>query len=349
MRRPGLRRAASTCMRPRPGATRRPRFCVFGLLLALGSGPATAADDPLASYLVQSACIDAAGAVIPGRLPFEPGCDRRRPLAAAEPLPYRKHDWPGATDAAAQPRGYQASDSVLGTLLGRPAAIQTFDFGAPPRQFGRVDPADGGQAIPLRPGEDASIAMTEDGGGGLQWFQGPGCRPEAPDAGWLLAAPAPTAAWQQRLVRLNITPAPDACPARFNPSLTRWRTASLQLPWREAADGRTASAPAEVLVSEHYGGASIAGADHLERFWLAQGLGMVRWERWDNAAAGRRPGRAEQAEATAAALATSQRCPPIALGEAPGPGWRMVDCRTWTNFAREAPGPGLDWPPQRLR
>src|SRR3712207_8779907 len=53
-----------------------------------------------------------------------------------------KHDWPGASHAAALPLGYQASASVRGTLLGRPAILQTFDFGNKPRAFDRLDAGD---------------------------------------------------------------------------------------------------------------------------------------------------------------------------------------------------------------
>ena len=304
-------------------------------LLAL---PAAAQLVPPKSYLFQSACLDQAGAPIPGRLPFEPGCDRTRPLRTGEPLPYRKHDWPGAADAL--PRGYQASDSLLGTLRGAPAAIQTFDFGNAPRDFGRQDPGDGGQAIPLPASGELSAAMTEDASGGVQWFQSATCQ-----AGWLLAAPPFTTEWQQRLIGLTITARPEVCPSRLNASLTRWRSARISLPWRDSATNRTATAPAEVLVSEHFSGTAIAVADHLERFWFAQGLGLVRWERWENDKRSRLAARA----AMAAHLAGSGRCPPIAFGEPPDAGWRMVDCRTWTNIVREAPQPALDWPAPSLR
>ena len=121
-------------------------FRAFWLLVLCAARGAWAAEEPFLPFMAQSVCLDARGAVQAGRLPFEPGCGRSRPLSAGESLPYRKHDWPGAADAAAQPRGYQASDSLLGTLLGRPAVIQTFDFGGGRRVFSRFDPADGGQA-----------------------------------------------------------------------------------------------------------------------------------------------------------------------------------------------------------
>ena len=298
--------------------------------------------------MAQAACLDAQGVPSPGRLPFEPGCGRGRPLAAGDPLPYRKHDWPGAPHAAALPRGYQASDSLLGTLLGRPAVLQTFDFGHDARAFGRFDSADGGQAVLLRDGAAAS-PMTQDGGGGVQWFQSPDCRAGAgPAPGWLFAALPLGEAWQERVVRINKARGPDECPVAFAPSLTRWRTARVDLPWREAATGAVAAATAEVLVSEHFGGAGVDTADHLERFWFARGLGLTRWERWENPALSRLPGR----ERMARVIAESGRCPRIALGEPPAAGWQLVDCRTWTNMVRAAPGAplaALAWPAPELR
>ena len=89
------------------------------------AGAATPAEADLARYFLQAACLDRSGATIPGLTPGEAGCGRTRPLRVNEPLPYRKHDWPAATGGP--PLGYQASDSLGGTLLGRPAFIQTFE------------------------------------------------------------------------------------------------------------------------------------------------------------------------------------------------------------------------------
>ncbi len=304
--------------------------------MALARPLAAAPADELLPFLVQSACLDRAGAVQPGRLPFEPGCERLHPLEQGTPLPWRKHDWPARQHAAALPLGYQASDSLRGSLLGRPAILQSLDFGDTRRAFGRYDRGlgDGGQAVVLR-GTDAALILTEDGSGGRQWLLGPDC-----DAGWLLAAAPLSESWQQRLVRLNIARTPDACPRSFGPSLTRWRLAHLALPWRDAASGATASAPVEALVSEHYAGTGIGNAHHLERFWFGRHLGLLRWERWENPALGRREG----LESRARLIAESARCPEITLSGPPAPDWQMVDCRTWSNFNRAAPGQPLSAP-----
>jgi hypothetical protein len=323
---------------------------LLSALLALAT-PAAAQDGPLLPWLVQSACLDAAGRPVPGLLPVEPACRRQAPQRQADPMPYRRHDWPAVQHAAALPQGYQASDAVLGTLMGRPAAIHTFDFGAGEgRRFGALDRGrgDGGNAVPLGPGP-AFIAMTEDGGGGVQWFLSPDCRQGGLGwQGWLLAGLQLTEAWTERVARLRIAPTAQACPTRFDDSLTRWRRTALDLPWRDAATGRQAVARVDAILSEHFGGGAIATADHLERFVLARGLGLVRWERWANAALSRNATLARDA----AAFARHQRCPPLPVSDPPAPGWVMLDCRTWTNFVRAAPGrplAALPWPPPEMR
>ena len=329
--------------------TRRSRL--FLLLGALLGGVAPAGAQELLPFLAQSVCVDDAGAAIPGLLPFEPGCARSAPARIDSPLPYRRHDWPAREHAPHQPQGYQAQDSVLGTLRGVPAVIQGFDFGGDPtRRFGAFDAGrgDGGQAIAIEPAI-AFIAMTEDGGGGVQWFRSPDCaRGGRGWDGWLLAEPPVTEAWRERVVRLRIGPTPESCPRRFDDSLTRWRAARIALPWREAATGAVATVQAEIIVSEHFGGASVARADHLERFVLARGLGLVRWERWENFSNSRVANRVEMA----ATIERQQRCPAMEFSAPPAEGWRMIDCRTWTNMVRAtaaAPLRALDWPAPTLR
>jgi hypothetical protein len=287
-------------------------------------------------FLVQSACLDEAGQSIPGRLPFEPGCERRRPVRQGEALPWRKTDWPAPIHAAHQPQGYMASDATLGQVMGQEAAIQTFDYGGGEYAFGRLDPsADGGQVAVLdRNGAD--LAVTQDGArpGQLQWFLSPGCRSGAPlAAGWLIfGAEVPNGRWAESVVHLRIAPTPDACPSNFDSALTRWRRETMPIPIRFHDDARMREVPMEVILSEHFGGATVPEAGHLERFWYARGLGMVRWERWEDPA--RNPRVAERATW----FAQTHRCIPIPFSERPAPGWAMVDCRSWTNFRRAIAG-----------
>lgn len=297
-------------------------------------------------FLAQSVCLDAAGQPIPGRLPFEPGCERHRPARLEEVLPWRKTDYPDRDAATARPQGYMASDAVLGQLLGRPAIIQTFDIGGgfQGHEFGRFEQDEGGQAALLRQkpdGAEASFVVTQDGGrpGILQWFLSPACRPGAPLApAWLaFAGEVPEGRWAERIAPINIAAAPDACPHDFGQALTRWRRARITLPMRFHDDPTPRELSADVIVSEHYARPEIAASDHLERFWFAHGLGMVRWERWNNGAF--LPDTAERGRW----FARTGRCGPVPFSEAPGPGWKLVDCRIWTNFSRQG-GRVAPWP-----
>ena len=156
-------------------------------------------------------------------------------------------------------------------------------------------------------------------------------------------------AWDSVVARLNIAASPESCPRQFNAAFTRYRRDRVAFPFRivDAGSGvTTATRRLEVVVSEHYGGTDIGSADHLERFFFARRLGLVRWERWSNRRVSRRQGDVE----TAAQLAGTARCPRLdsPAGENPGaespgaerygrPGrdWLLVDCRTWTTLVRQ--------------
>ena len=315
------------------------------LLLA---SPAQAADAPPGweaawDVLVQDVCVDAANRPITGATPLDGAnlCPRRRKLAIGERLPYHKHDWPGAADRDARPGGYQASDSIpIRTSLG-PAVLQTYDFGDLPRRFGVLDQGDGGQ-VAFFTGTSAAFGVTEDGGAGLQLFIGPGC---APVDGWVIVdrgfAMQPAG---EALAR--ITRNPRLCPDRLGYAYTRWRVQPVS--YRTMARGRPGRAELPTLVSEHFGGRSVAAADHLERFQFTQALGYTRWERWQNLAVHDRAADRSQA----AALAATGRCapglgPPDAGLPEVGP-WVMLDCREWTQIvppddpAGDPPGPWLN-------
>lgn len=306
------------------------------VLVACGGLPARAQSPALLPYLVQDACLDSAGAVRPGVLPTDPACGpHRRPLSVTEPLPYHKHDWPDRRFAATQPRGYVASDSLLGTLLGQPAIIHTFDFGDDPQHaFGRFDAGrgDGAQAVLIDREGAAAVAVSEDAQG-IHWFQSPACQPgtSIPAPGWLLAVPPLSETWQQRVVQLYPTMRVQQCPSAFVHSLTRWRRGTIEMPMREAREpAQPRHVSMDVIVTDHFGRAEIGNAENMERMVLARGLGLVRWERWEDRATSRDRRIAQGVEL----MREAQTCPPIALGEPPGPTWVMTTCRMWTNMLR---------------
>ncbi len=336
-------------------------FPVAVLMILLGpaapvwsqmAGSQGLSDADMIDYLAQSLCLDPTGKPT-GALPIDKECRHSRPQRSEDPAAYRKHDWPNSLAAAETVQGYQASDSVVQRRGARTLIVQTFDFGTGGRVFGRFDGGlgqggDGGQVLMLVDGW-SSAAMTEDGGGGVQWFIGEACRSRgAIDRrflGWLMFRNEVTGdAWKSVVARLNITASPTACPQQFNAAFTRYRLDRIGFPFRIIDTGSrvaTATRRLDVVVSEHYGGTDIASADHLERFYFARKLGLVRWERWSNRQISRRLGDAE----TAAQLAATARCPKLEItrSESPGLGangqpgrdWLLVDCRTWTALVRQ--------------
>jgi len=257
-------------------------------------------------------------------------------LHSGTALRWRKHDWPDARWRPAPPLGHQASDSLLIRFRGTEAVLQSFDFGDGARRFARFDAGDGdGGQVLVRTPQGWAIALTEDGGNGVQWFQRPDCTP----GGWLVAGAEAGPGWREATAALRLQRGPAECPATLDRSLTRWRVQDVEYPWRSPglAGGRFTAA---TLISEHYSHPAIAESDHLERAWYARHLGLLRWECWE---AARSPAQHRQADD----LAASGRCPPVAGDHAPAAGWRRLDCRMWTNFA---PGPvtPAPWPASQL-
>src|SRR5437762_9058358 len=66
----------------------------------------------LRDLMIQNVCVDAAGAMLPGRSPLDDGrlCPGQRDLRPGEPLPYHKHDHPSPDQRRDAPLGYQRHD-----------------------------------------------------------------------------------------------------------------------------------------------------------------------------------------------------------------------------------------------
>ena len=318
-----------------------PAGCLRYSLLAL-AGPyvswALAAQEGVSSewaavydFLVQDVCLDADEKAVTGLSPLDPRCKRHRDLLPGEALPYHKADWPGEEDLRQQPAGYERSDSIpfQSRLLG-PLVVQTFDFGAgDERKFGAFDHGDGGQVVAFSEGS-ASIILTEDGSRGLQLMAGPGCTlgpiagPLLLDSWVILAKGGGTIESGSALAKLRIVTG-ASCPTAFDYAYTEWRSATLR--YRASLSGDP-TPPLLTLISSHFGGKSVASADHLERFYFTRELGWTRWERWQNTARSKDPDRFVRASRR---LNRSRRCEP--LEPQPGREWLMTDCREWTNIA----------------
>jgi hypothetical protein len=313
---------------------------LFAAALA-AAGPATwAASGGLVAtpalvrdLMIQNVCLDAAGRVIVGVSPIDPGgrCTRQRDLLPGERLPYHKDDHPGTNDEAAAPEGYQRHDSfpVMTADFGE-VVEDSYDFGAGlGRRFGVFDAGlgDGGDIALFAPGA-VSFAATEDAGAGFQLFVGADCRgaigPAALARSWIIALYRPGAPLAGATVaRLRDLHAGEQqnCPARLVAAYTRWRVTPVHY---------DAGITLSTLVSEHYGGARPDRASHVERFYFTRELGATRWERWQNRELTHAFSAAE-IDRAAARLAASGRCR-AAPAPAGGP-FVMIDCREWTLIA----------------
>lgn len=264
---------------------------------------------------------------------------RAHELTATEPMSWRKFDWPGQDDPRSFPIGYLANDAVVLSSGPAPLIAHIADFGDTARQFRRFDAGkgDGGQVVQIIDAAAYGI-MTEDGGAGYQWFIGPACR--GPAGGlerfksWLFfAADVPAGAWRQRIAELAMARSAVGCSPGFAKSLTRYRLEPIEVPLFAVRDGKRQPMTVRVptIVSEHFGRDTIPSADHLERFFFGKGLGMYRWERWEQRGRSLNP----EMEQQAAHFARSGRCPPLPFSVPPASGWVLTDCRMWTNLVRQ--------------
>jgi hypothetical protein len=291
----------------------------------------------MVNFLAQSLCLNTAGNPT-AQIPIIDNCTSMRPQRADDTAVYQKHDWP---DRQVYPHyfltGHQASDSVVISLTNRPVIEQTLDFGGDPQHhFGYFDSNDAGQIV-LLVGGWASIVMTQDATGGVQWFIGSGCRGSVGGGrlSWLLFNQTiPSGSWAAIVPSLNIARSPSDCPARFNPAYTRYRREQISFPFR-LVQGNTVTMtmrPVDVIITEHFNGRSPDPAldTSLERFYFCNHLGWLRWERWENLAVHNEPQFTERARD----LNASARCPAVSYSTAPGPNWVRVGCRTWTTIVK---------------
>lgn len=212
-----------------------------------------------------------------------------------------RHDWP-------LPQGYVLTESLR---LDHRTAKQTWDF-APFGTF-EAERGDGFQIAEV--GADGWVRFTSTRDGGTPWVQhfvGARCG----GTGWIVfGTDAQAGRWRDVVATLNIAQDPATCPAALNAAYTRYRLEPVAFLF--AVDGAAETRTLPTIVSEHYNGHTLAASVSLERSYLAQGYGLVRWEAW-----GPEPPTVD----------LSQRCTPIDWSVAPVVGWNLRDCRTYTNI-----------------
>jgi hypothetical protein len=311
----------------------------FAAMPSMAEEPVLATPATIRDFLIQDVCLDPAGAVLPGHSPADDGaaCISRRDLRPGERLPYHKHDHPSPDQQTGAPAGYQRHDSFPVETAGLGTVVEhSFDFGSGEgRRFGVFDTGSDGGDIAVLSSGNVSIGVTEDGGAGFQLFVGE-CQ-GAMDAAalthsWIVAQFDParrTPLQGETVARLGDLKKgqQDTCPTRFGAAYTTWRV----VPFRyRAAPGQGTPVTLATLISEHYGGAARATADHVERFYFTRELGGTRWERWQNTTGNWRQSAAKIAE-TGAWFAGTGRCsaPEMPAG---GATFVLVDCREWTRI-----------------
>lgn len=280
--------------------------------------PASLRADAVADLLTQDVCVRADGVPLPTD-PYD-GCPAgatARDLRIGDPLPYHRHDQPGP----GAPLGYQRHDSFPRPLgpTGR-RFVHTFDF-AP---FGEYNPDHDGYDVVEADGAMASIVGTRDPVGLAQTFFGPGC---ALDDSWLLFPTASPLVPGERTAQLVLVgwerarqAFPGRCPGRLDQALTRYAVRDVDFGGVLGSRVRRLQA----LVVDHYGGAAVATADHIERFYFTGLYGLSRWERW---------GRTGTPRAEGCAGPTTEG------------GFIRVDCRDWTHIVPDPdPYPAAAWP-----
>jgi hypothetical protein len=236
-----------------------------------------------------------------------PGPAPPKPTPLPNAMPYLiegpqqagRHDWP-------LPLGYVALTNAQESAT---TARQSWKF----TPFDSPAPGDGFQTAEV--GSDGWVRFTSTKDGGtpyVQFFVGQNCG----GSGWLVFnVNAQSGSWRDAVARLSISPDPAACPP-LGQAYTRYRRETVDFPFAMA--GTLSTRSLAVMISEHYDFPSIAESQALERSYLAQGYGLVRWEAW-----GRAPPSIPD---------LPERCSPVAFSDPPQAGWFLRDCRTYTNI-----------------
>jgi hypothetical protein len=265
--------------------------------------PATIAD-PIA-YLVQSRLCDGNPAT---------------PLHQADPMTCRYFDFGS--------NGVPHYETLDASLAPDGSAVLAISF-AP---FGAFVPADNA-GCPTAPctgsggdqyvvdGDTVYAPLTHDGSlPGNKYLTGHGC---PGGTGWVMFKTDAGTDWKDLVAQLGLASVPGTCPAMVA-AYTRYERGAVNFPVLGAVD---------TIVSEHYGGASVASAGAMERFFFPKGYPGL-WQAW-------------KTTPPPAGNDLSQRCPDFGWNAPPAPGWYLVNCRLPVNV-EPADGtltPAQEWHP----
>jgi hypothetical protein len=268
----------------------------------------------VASYFVQSRCW-------PDDANDPRACPVAVPQDGAMTVKWRRADW-GSNGVPY----YQISDSFLADDGN--SIVQTWSY-SPWQGFNAAN-GDGGQVAYIDT-ITARYNLTQDGGTpGKQYFVGPNCGGE----GWLLfdfrlgIGGLPYGqGWIGKVANLSIATDPSQCPP-LGQAWTQWRYEPVFYPF--IVNGNRAVRAIGTIIVEHYDHVDIPSSVYMERAYLGEGYGWLRWEAWESGS-GQRPVSGDLA----------QRCPTVSIPNladgsdywgAPLPGWQLYDCRNSTQI-----------------
>ena len=284
-------------------------------------------------FIVQDVCVDHAGKPIVGVSPLDEHdkCPSHRNLRIGEKLPYHKQDWPQSGDTDHE-HGYSRNDEypatfgALGTVVVQERTL--------------LEQGRSGGGLFIFSDKFAASGFTQDPSG-VQVFYGPDCDAPNPadrvkDAWVFMGRDVRIGGSGQTVARL--TRFAQKCPNALASSFTRWHTDTIK--FRVGLPTGSQEVKSLVtLVSDHFGGRDLASADHLERFYFTRELGLIRWERWQNATRAKGSVQAEPVRAG--------KCDSVEKKPESDEDWHMVKCRQWTNLVKPE-NPAGDVPDTRF-
>jgi hypothetical protein len=222
--------------------------------------------------------------------------------------------------------GQEHCDCVLETGQGGMFAIQYESF--PPWGAYVAANGDGGNLVGITGDGFIKAFATSDGGmpGELYYFIGP----DGGNGGWVMGGTDAIIGddWIERVCMLQQSyPGPDNPEGGgLSPAYTRYLRAYISVPVTFDS-AQPEHDTYECMVSEHYGAEDPATASEFERFVLAKGWGLIRWEYWAKSGT-------PTANLTDRAPAMDW-CWPGYGGAAPG--YQLMDARHYMNLHPQFP------------
>jgi hypothetical protein len=223
----------------------------------------------------------------------------------------------------AGPLGQQHCDCVLETGRGGMFAVQYLSF-PPWRSYVSLH-GDGGNLVGVTSDGFIKGFATSDGSkpGELYYFIGP------PGAnGWVMGgsdAVLGVPRWIEHVCMIQQSyPGPNNPEGILTPAYTRYTRQYVSVPiWFNG--GSPEIDTYDCMISEHYDGADPTVSGSFERFVLARGWGLIRWEAW--------------AKAGMPSPDLDERAPPMAYcwpSAGAAPGYQLMDARLYMNLHVEA-------------